>query len=208
MEIQPIKSLFLSRRAANLAPLGVDILPAGAGVAAVSIIDCRSAKLARSCGHRGNRLTSRPPLMRKIAAKTIIARVYSRLPRFFCTSRSRAGDSPRRYPGRRRPQVPAGETFRQIGDCIGCLYLNGRGPVIIWQRCIACGESLPLDNTQYYLRFWLSSWQLQYYCLYYTTCAAKRQGKYHTKICKKHPSPPCGAGRTAKQITRGSRCRA
>lgn len=27
----------------------------------------------------------------------------------------------------------------------------------------------------------------QYY-LYYTTCAAKRQGKYHTKICKKYPS--------------------
>ena len=26
------------------------------------------------------------------------------------------------------------------------------------------------------------------YCLYYTTCAAKRQGKYHTKICKKYPS--------------------
>lgn len=48
----------------------------------------------------------------------------------------------------------------------------------------------------------------QYY-LYYTTCAAKRQGKYHTKICKKYPVPHRAAqDGQQKQITRGSRCRA
>ena len=57
--------------------------PVGAGVAAVSIIDCRSANSLSVLRSSRNRLTNRPPLMRKIAAKTIIARVYNRLPRFF-----------------------------------------------------------------------------------------------------------------------------
>ncbi len=114
--------------------VGVDILPCRGRVAAVSIIDCRSANSLSVLRSSRNRLTSRPPLMRKIAAKTIIAKgCTADYGAFFCTSRSRAGDSPRRCPGRRRQQVPR-RNLRQISDCIGCLYLKGRG---LRQRCIA-----------------------------------------------------------------------
>ena len=51
-EFADLQSLFLSRRAANLAPLGLTFSPAGAGVAAVSIIDCRSANSLSVFGHR------------------------------------------------------------------------------------------------------------------------------------------------------------
>ena len=75
MEIQPMKSLFWSFRAANLAALEGSLSSAGAGVAATSIIDCRSENSFSVFLSSKKRLTSSPPLTRKMTAKTTMAMV-------------------------------------------------------------------------------------------------------------------------------------